>query len=44
MLCYNVLGWVMVQSGLLMSLGGRLLVAMFFIVLLAVATGWGISA
>lgn len=32
------------QSGLLMSLGGRLGVALLFIMLLAVAIKWGISA
>ena len=33
----------MLQSGLLMSLAGRLAVAMIFIALLAVAIAWGIS-
>jgi len=34
---------MMRQSGFLMSLGGRLAVALFFIALLTAAMWWGIS-
>ncbi|WP_312758265.1 hypothetical protein [Pantoea brenneri] len=43
MLCYNIMDMAMQQSGLLMSLAGRLAVAMILIALLTMAMWWGVS-
>lgn len=42
-LCYNINVITMNQSGLLISLSGRVLVALMLIAVLALATWWGMQ-